>query len=100
MAEKPKEVAIGKRAKISQAQQNMLLSLLIASLFLGAGLSLTIHFIQQISYNIKVIAEEEKSIAAEPSSLRGLPQKGIMNWISRRCSDGIQNDAQTSFRFL
>ena len=48
----------------------MLLSVLVASLFLGAGLSLTIHFIQQISYNIKVIAEEEKSIATYTSAIK------------------------------
>ena len=69
-----KEIAISKISKISKAQQNMLLSVLIASLFLGAGLSLTIHFIQQISYNIKVIAEEEKSIATYTSAIQ---QTGI-----------------------
>ena len=69
-----KEIAISKISKISKAQQNMLLSVLIASLFLGAGLSLTIHFIQQISYNIKVIAEEENSIATYTSAIQ---QTGI-----------------------
>lgn len=59
-----KEIAISKISKISKAQQNMLLSVLGASVFLGAGLSLTIHFVQQISYNAKVIAAEEESIAA------------------------------------
>lgn len=58
-----KEIAIAKISKISKAQQNMLLSVLGASIFLGAGLSLTIHFIQQITFNIKVIANEEESIA-------------------------------------
>ena len=58
-----KDIAIAKIAKISKAQQYMLLSVLGASLFLGVGLSLTIHFIQQISFNAKVIAAEEESIA-------------------------------------
>lgn len=59
-----KDIAISKISKISKAQQTMILSVLGASLVLGAGLSLTIRFIQQISYNIKVISEEEKSIAS------------------------------------
>ena len=42
-----KEIAIGKRAKISEAQQYMLLSVLAASIVLGAAISLIIHFVQQ-----------------------------------------------------
>jgi hypothetical protein len=59
-----KEVAIGKRAKISEAQQYMLLSVLGASVVLGAAISLTIHFIKQISFNAEVIASEEGAIAS------------------------------------
>lgn len=58
-----KEIAIGKRAKISEAQQYMLLSVLGAAVFLGAAISLNIRFIKQISFNAEVIAEEEASIA-------------------------------------
>ena len=49
-----KEVAVGKRAKISEAQQYMILSVLVASIILGVALSLTFHFIQQISFNAKI----------------------------------------------
>lgn len=59
-----KEIAISKISKISKAQQNMLLSVFGAALFLGAGLSLTIRFIKQISFNSKVIAAEEQSQVA------------------------------------
>lgn len=59
-----KEIAISKISKISKAQQNMILAVLGASIFLGAGLSLTIHFVQIISFNAKVIAAEEESIAS------------------------------------
>ncbi|MBQ3452790.1 hypothetical protein IJG28_01115 [Candidatus Saccharibacteria bacterium] len=59
-----KEIAVGKRAKISEAQQYMLLSVLGASLFLGAAISLVSHFVKQISFNIEVIASEEQSIKA------------------------------------
>ena len=58
-----KEVAISKRIKISEAQQYTLLSVLIASLFLGIAIALVSSFVRQISFNIDVIAEEEKSIA-------------------------------------
>lgn len=58
-----KEVAISKRIKISEAQQYTLLSVLVASLFLGIAIALVSSFVRQISFNIDVIAEEEKSIA-------------------------------------
>ncbi len=59
-----KEVAIGKRAKISEAQQNMLLAVFGAAVFLGAAISLSVHFIQKISFNTRVIMSEEQAIAA------------------------------------
>ena len=59
-----KEVAIGKRAKISEAQQYMLLAVLVASVVLGAAISLIAHFVKQISFNAEVIAAEEESIAS------------------------------------
>lgn len=59
-----KEVAIGKRAKISEAQQYMLLAVLGASVVLGAAISLTIHFVQQISFNTKVIMAEDEAIVS------------------------------------
>lgn len=58
-----KEVAISKRIKITEAQRYTILSVLVASLFLGVAISLVSSFIRQISFNIDVIAEEEKSIA-------------------------------------
>lgn len=59
-----KEVAIGKRAKISKAQQYMLVSVLGAAVVLGVAISLVLRFIQQISFNAKIIAEEESSVAS------------------------------------
>lgn len=58
-----KEIAIGKRAKISEAQQNMFFAVFCAAAVLGVALSLTIRFIQQISFNTEVIMAEEESIA-------------------------------------
>lgn len=59
-----KEIAISKRLKISEAQQYMLLAVLGASVILGVAISLTMHFVSQISFNSKVIAAEEQAIAA------------------------------------
>ena len=67
-----KEVAIEKRAKISQAQQYMLLAVLGAAIFLGAAVSLILHFISQISFNMQVIAEEEKAIVAYSNAIRDI----------------------------
>ena len=67
-----KEVAIEKRAKISQAQQYMLLAVLGAAIFLGAAVSLIMHFISQISFNMEVIAEEEKAIVAYSNAIRDI----------------------------
>ena len=59
-----KEVAISKRIKISEAQQYMLLAVLGASVVLGVAISLTTRFIQQISFNAKVISAEDESIVS------------------------------------
>ena len=58
-----KEIAIGKRAKISEAQQYMLLSVLGAAIVLGVAIALVSHFIKQISFNVDVIAAEEQAMA-------------------------------------
>lgn len=67
-----KEIAIGKRAKITEAQQYMLLAVLGASIFLGAGISLTSHFIQKIAFNSEVIAAEEQSVAAYSDTIKAI----------------------------
>lgn len=67
-----KEIAIGKRAKISEAQQYMLISVLGAAIVLGTAISLTINFIQRISFNAEVIAAEEKSIASYSDVIKAI----------------------------
>lgn len=59
-----KEAAIGKRIKISEAQQYMLLSVLGASIILGIAISLIVHFVKLISFNTEVIMSEEQAIAS------------------------------------
>ena len=67
-----KEIAVGKRAKISEAQQHTLLAVLIASLFLGVAISLISYFIKQISFNTKIIMEEEKQIASYSEVIKNI----------------------------
>lgn len=67
-----KEIAVGKRAKISEAQQYMLLSVLISSIFLGAAISLTINLVKRISFNSEVIATAEKSIASYSNIIKSV----------------------------
>ena len=69
-----KEVAVEKRAKISEAQQTMILSVLGAAVFLGAALAFSLRMIKQISFNAKVIAAEEQSISAYSNAIK---QTGI-----------------------
>ncbi len=67
-----KEVAIGKRAKISQAQQYMLLAVSGTAIFLGVALALVVNFIGKISFNAKVISEADKSIANYSNAIRDI----------------------------
>ena len=65
-----KEIALGKRAKISQAQQYMLLAVLGASVVLGVTLALMVHFIQQIFFNKRIIMAEEQSIVSYTNAIK------------------------------
>ena len=67
-----KEAALAKRAKISQAQELVLLSVLGAALFLGIAVSLVSHFIKKISFNAGVIAEEEIAIVNYSNAIRDI----------------------------
>lgn len=65
-----KDVAIGKKATISKAQQTTLLVVLGASVVLGIATSLTIHFIKQITFNAEVISKEDESIVAYSNAIK------------------------------
>lgn len=67
-----KEIAIGKRAKISEAQQYTLLAVLIASLFLGVAISLVSYFIKQISFNTEIIMEQEQQIVKYSNVIKNI----------------------------
>lgn len=80
MATREFSLGVGKRAKISRAQQYMLLSVLGASVMLGVTIALLVHFSQQISFNKKIIMAEDSAIASYTSTIKTtglcLPPKG------------------------
>lgn len=63
--------AVGKRAKISQAQQYLILTVLGTSMLLGAALALVAHFNEQIAFNSKVIEKEDESIKKYSDFIKG-----------------------------
>ncbi|MBQ9017692.1 hypothetical protein IJ118_01350 [Candidatus Saccharibacteria bacterium] len=67
-----REIAILKRAKISKAQQYMIFAVLGSSLLLGAAFSLIMHFVNQISFNARVISEEDRSIVAYSDAIKNI----------------------------
>ncbi|MBR2726027.1 hypothetical protein IKE87_02045 [Candidatus Saccharibacteria bacterium] len=65
-----KEITLTKNLKITEAQQYMILAVLGASLVLGVSIALTKRFTNQISFNTRVIMEEEKAIADYSNVIR------------------------------
>lgn len=59
-----KKESTGKRAKISQAQQYMILAVLGAAIFLGAAIAVVTKSIDKISFSANVIMAQDKSIVA------------------------------------
>lgn len=66
------EIAVGKRAKISQAQKYMLFAVLGAGVFLGSAIALVQHFVGKIAFNAEVIAEEEKAIVSYSDTIKNI----------------------------
>jgi len=65
-----KEIVIGKRAKISEAEKHMIVAVLCASVVLGIAISLIIHFVKEITFNADVITAQEKSIALYSTTIK------------------------------
>lgn len=63
---------LGKRAKISQSQQYVILAVLTTAILLGVAISLVLHFVNKISFNAKVIAEEEQSIVSYSNAIKNI----------------------------
>lgn len=69
MAKKQNSFSLSKNLKISEAQQLLILVVLIASIILGVGISLALNFVNQIAFNSKLIAERDQAIVAYSSAI-------------------------------
>ncbi len=58
------------KAKISQAQKVILMSVSGAAIFLGVAISIVMHFVGQISFNANVISEEDKAIVSYSNAIK------------------------------
>ena len=67
-----KEIALGKRTKISQAQQYMILAVFGASIFLGAAIAVVINSITKISFNADVIIKQDQSIVGFSDAIKNI----------------------------
>ena len=65
-----KELQIGKRMKISEAQRNMFGAVVGASIALGMSLVLSVYFLKMIRFNAKVIAEKDDAIEGYSEAIR------------------------------
>ena len=65
-----KGLALTKRAKISESQKYMILAVFVTSVVLGVTIAVMVHFIETISFNGKIISEEDKSINAFSQAIK------------------------------
>lgn len=63
---------LGKRAKILQAQQYMILAVLGATIFLGAAVAVVMKSINRISFSANVIIAQDQSIVAFSDTIRNI----------------------------
>lgn len=59
---KPNDAAIRKRNQIAKANRTMFLWIALASALVGAAIVVSIFFAQQLFYNEKVLAEQQKTV--------------------------------------
>ena len=84
-----KDNAIGKRLKISKAQQMMLGAVAAAALILGVCLVFSVYFLKYIKFNSKVISEKDKAIKGYSSAISSI---GVCKAPSAR--DGVYNESE------
>lgn len=66
----------GKRFKISQAQEYMILAVFGAAVFLGSAIAVVLHSINKISFSASVIAAQDQSIVSFSDTIKNI---GICN---------------------
>ena len=67
-----KDASGGKRAKISQAQQYMILAVFGAAVFLGAAIAVVISSINKISFSANVIVAQDQSIVEFSDTIKNI----------------------------
>ena len=67
-----KEIKLGKRAKITQAQQYMALAVFGAALFLGAAVAVVINSVNKISFSASVIVAQDQSIVSFSDTIKNI----------------------------
>lgn len=67
-----KEIKLGKRAKISQAQQYMALAVFGASIFLGAAIAVAINSVNKISFSASVIVAQDQAIVSFSNTIKNI----------------------------
>ncbi|MBQ3292842.1 hypothetical protein IJG93_00845 [Candidatus Saccharibacteria bacterium] len=67
-----KDIKIGKRAMITQAQQYMILAVFGATLFLGAAIAVVMKSVTKIGFSASVIMEEDQSIVSFSNAIRDI----------------------------
>ena len=84
-----KSIAVGKRLKISKAQQNMLAAVAGASLILGISLVFAVYFLKYIKFNGTVIAEKNAAIRGYSDAIRDIG-------ICKKPSGRVYNNSELS----
>lgn len=67
-----KDIPLGKRAKISQAQQLMILAVFGAAIFLGAAIAVIMNSINKISFSASVIAAQDQTIVSFSDTIKNI----------------------------
>ena len=65
-----KDIKIGKRAKITQAQQYMIFAVFGATLFLGAAIAVVMKSVGKIGFSANVIIEQDQSIVSFSNAIK------------------------------
>lgn len=67
-----KDISLGKRAKITQAQQYMILAVFGAAIFLGAAIAVIIYSINKISFSANVIMAQDQAIVSFSDTIKDI----------------------------
>ena len=67
-----KDIKIGKRAMITQAQQYMILAVFGATLFLGVAIAVVMKSVAKIGFSASVIMAEDQSIVSFSNAIRDI----------------------------